>query len=163
VLDFDRNLLAGETPSMESGMHAAIYQARPDVQAIAHTHQAYASAPALINVRIPALFDEQIRFLGRSVEIVPYAPSGTGRLRNKIAKAVKNGHNAYILQNHGAVCFGHDLERAMNNVEILEKCAVAYLLALCTERKVTKIPLAVRETVLAMLRKEKKKHAKRDR
>ncbi len=160
VLDLDGKLLAGETPSVESRMHATIYLARPDVQAIVHTHQAYASALALINAPIPALFDEQVRFLGRSVEIIPYAPSGTGWLRNKIAKAVKNGHNAYILQNHGALCFGHDLERAMNNVEILEKCAVAYLLALCTERKVSEIPLPVRELIFAMLRREEKRHTK---
>lgn len=162
LLDFDLNLLAGGTPSLESGMHAAIYRARPDVGAIVHTHQAHASALALIDAPIPALFDEQVRFLGRAVEIIPYAPSGTGLLRSKIARRVKNGHNAYIMKNHGALCFGHDLERAMNNVEILEKCAVAYLLALCTERKVSKIPLAVREIAFAKLRQEQKKHAGRN-
>ena len=61
-------------------------------------------------------------------------PSGTGFLKNTIAKHIKNHHNAYIMQNHGALCFGHDMERAVHNVEILEKCALAYLLALCTER-----------------------------
>ncbi len=160
VLDWDLALLAGKTPSMESGMHAVVYQARPDVNAIVHTHQMYASALALINAPIPALFDEQVRFLGRSVEIISYAPSGTGLLRKKIAKQVRNGHNAYIIRNHGALCFGHDLERAMNNVEILEKCSVAYLLALCSGRRVRRLPLVVREMIFALLRKEEKKHAK---
>ncbi len=82
VLDFDLKLLEGSRkPSVESAMHAAIYQARPDVNAIVHTHQVYASALTLINAPIPALFDEQARFLGRSVEIIPYAPSGTGMLQ----------------------------------------------------------------------------------
>lgn len=162
VLDWDLKLLAGEQPSVESNLHAAIYVARPDVKAIIHTHQVYASALALINAPIPALFDEQVRFLGRSVEIIPYAPSGTGFLRKKIAKQVKNGHNAYIMQNHGALCFGYDLKRAMHNIEILEKCSVAYLLALCTERKVSRIPLVVREIVFAMLREDEKKHARRE-
>ena len=116
-------------PSVESGMHAGIYQARADVQAVVHTHQVYASALALIGAPIPALFDEQARFLGRSVAIIPYGPSGTGFLkREQGASATSN--NAYILQNHGVICFGHDLERAAHNVEILEKCALAYLLAL---------------------------------
>ncbi|MBN1657303.1 MAG: class II aldolase/adducin family protein [Anaerolineae bacterium] len=159
VLDWDLNPLLGEhKPSVESSMHAAIYLARPDVGAVVHTHQVHASALALIDAPIPALFDEQVRYLGRSVEIIPYAPSGTGLLRNKIARQVKNGHNAYLMKNHGALVFGHDLERAAHNVEILEKCAVAYLLALCTERKVSKIPLAVREIAFARLRKEEKKH-----
>ena len=43
-------------------MHGAVYQARPDVNAIIHTHQAYVSALTLIKAPIPALFDEQARF-----------------------------------------------------------------------------------------------------
>jgi L-ribulose-5-phosphate 4-epimerase len=157
VLDLDLNPLEGERkPSVESGMHAGVYQTRADVNAVVHTHQVYASALALINAPIPALFDEQVRFLGRSVEIIPYAPSGTGFLKNAIVKHIKNHHNAYILQNHGALCFGHDAERAAHNVEILEKCALAYLLALCTEQKVSKVPLPIREIAFAKLRQDQK-------
>ena len=157
VLDFDLNVIEGALkPSVESSLHAGVYQTRADVQAIVHTHQVYASTLALINAPIPALFDEQVRFLGRSVEIIPYAPSGTGFLKNGIVKHIKNHNNAYILQNHGALCFGHDVERAAHNVEILEKCALAYLLTLCTEQKTSKIPLPVREIAFAKLRKDQK-------
>jgi L-ribulose-5-phosphate 4-epimerase len=158
ICDFDLHVLEGDLkPSVESGMHAGIYQTRADVNAVVHTHQVYASALALIQAPIPALFDEQVRFLGRAVDIIPYAPSGTGFLKNTIVKHIKNHHNAYILQNHGALCFGHDVERAVHNVEILEKCALAYLLALCTERTVSKIPLPVREIAFGKLRADQKK------
>lgn len=158
VLDFDLRVLEGQLkPSVESGMHGAIYTARPDVNAIIHTHQVYASALTLIQAPIPALFDEQARFLGRSVEIIPYAPSGTGLMKNTVAKHVKNHNNAYMMQNHGALIFGHDMQRAIHNVEILEKCALAYLLALCADRPVSKIPLAVREIAFAKLRSDQKK------
>ena len=158
ILDLDLHVLEGELkPSVESGMHAGIYHARADVNAVVHTHQVYASALALINAPIPALFDEQVRFLGRSVEIIPYAPSGTGFLKNAIVKHIQNHHNAYIMQNHGVLCFGHDVERAAHNVEILEKCALAYLLALCTEHTVSRIPLPIREIAFAKLRKDQKK------
>jgi L-ribulose-5-phosphate 4-epimerase len=158
VLDFDLHVIEGQhKPSVESSMHAAIYQARPDVNAIIHTHQAYVSALTLIKAPIPALFDEQARFLGRSVDIIPYAPSGTGLLKNAVAKHVKNHNNAFMMQNHGALVFGHDMERATHNVEILEKCALAYLLAICSERKLSKIPFAVREVAFAKLRKDQKK------
>jgi L-ribulose-5-phosphate 4-epimerase len=157
VLDFELKVLEGKLkPSVESAMHGAIYQVRSDVNAIVHTHQVYASTLALIDAPIPALFDEQTRFLGRSVDIIPYAPSGTGMLKNAIAKHVRDHNNAYIMQNHGALCFGTDVERAAHNVEILEKCALAYLLALCTERKVSRIPLAVREIAFAKLRGDQK-------
>jgi L-ribulose-5-phosphate 4-epimerase len=155
ILDFNLTMLDGHlTPSVESSMHGAIYQARPDVNAIIHTHQVYASALTLIKKPIPALFDEQARFLGRSVEIIPYAPSGTGFLKNTIAKHVKNHNNAFLMQNHGALIFGHDMERAVHNVEILEKCSLAYLLAILSEQKITKIPTAVREIAFSKLRKD---------
>jgi L-ribulose-5-phosphate 4-epimerase len=160
VLDFELDVLEGQLkPSVESGMHSAIYQVRPDVNAIVHTHQVYASTLTLIRTPIPALFDEQTRFLGRSVNIIPYAPSGTGMLANTISKHVRDHNNAYMMQNHGALVFGHDMERAVHNVEILEKCSLAYLLALCTDRKVSKIPLAVREVAFAKLRKDQQKVA----
>jgi ribulose-5-phosphate 4-epimerase/fuculose-1-phosphate aldolase len=158
VLDFDLNVVEGvRKPSVESALHAGVYMTRADVNAVVHTHQVYASTLALINAPIPALFDEQVRFLGRSVEIIPYAPSGTGFLKSAIVKHIKNHHNAYILQNHGALCFGRDVERAAHNVEILEKCALAYLLTLCTEQKVSRIPLPIREIAFARLRSDQKK------
>lgn len=161
VLDFDQNVVEGRLkPSVESAMHSAVYQARADVNAIIHTHQPYVSALTLIKAPIPALFDEQARFLGRSVDIIPYAPSGTGLLKSAVVKHVKNHNNAFMMQNHGALVFGHDMDHAVHNVEILEKCALAYLLAICSERKVSKIPLAVREVAFAKLRKDQKKMEK---
>ena len=158
ILDFELKVLEGHLqPSVESSMHSAIYQSRPDVNAVVHTHQVYASALSLIKSPIPALFDEQARFLGRTVEIIPYAPSGTGFLKNTIAKHVKNKNNAFLMQNHGALCLGHDVERAEHNVEILEKCSLAYLLAICSERPISRIPLAVREIAFSKLRKDQKK------
>ena len=164
MLDLDLNPLASSPkgegrlkPSVESAMHAAIYRVRGDVNAVVHTHQVYASALALIKKPIPALFDEQVRFLGQSVDIIPYAPSGTGRLADTIARHIRDHDNAYLMQNHGALVFGHDMERAVHNVEILEKCALAYLLAMCTGRKVSKIPLAARALAFTKLREDQEK------
>jgi L-ribulose-5-phosphate 4-epimerase len=158
VLDFDLTALAGgRKPSVESGMHAAVYRTRPDVHAVIHTHQVYASALTLIGAPIPALFDEQTRFLGRGVQIIPYAPSGTRMLAGAVARHVRNRNNAFLLQNHGALVLGHDVERAAHNVQILEKCALAYLLALLSERKISRIPLAAREVAFARLRGDQKK------
>jgi L-ribulose-5-phosphate 4-epimerase len=161
ILGWDLSVLEGEMkPSVESAMHAAIYEHRLDVNVVIHTHQVYASAFSLINEPIPALYDEQVRFLGKSVEIVNYAPSGTGFLKKNIVKKLGNHANAYILQNHGALCLGPDAERTIFNVQLLEKCAVTYLLALVTEKKVTKIPPAFREIAFLMLRKDQKKVGK---
>ena len=160
VLDFDMQAIEGEMkPSIESGMHAAVYQTRSDVHCIIHTHQPYASALALIKMPIPALFDEQVRFLGRSVDIISYAPSGTGFLKNAVKAKVKNNNNAFILQNHGVLVFGTTMEQAIHNMALLEKCALTYLLAIMTEKKISKIPFPIREIAFAKLRADEKKFA----
>ena len=158
VLDLDLKVLEGDRdPSVEAALHAGVYRTRRDVNAVVHTHQVFASALAVLGMPIPALFDEQARFLGRSVQIIPYGPSGTSFLTKRVVKAIRSNDNAYLMKNHGVLCFGHYLERAAHNVEILEKCAHAYLLALSTERKVNKIPLFVREIAFAKLRSDQKK------
>jgi L-ribulose-5-phosphate 4-epimerase len=160
ILDHEAKLIEGKMkPSIESSMHAAVYQGRSDVNCVIHTHQPYASTMALIKMPIPALFDEQVRYLGRSVEIIHYAPSGTGFLKNVVKAKISNGNNAYILQNHGVLVFGGDMETAIHNMALLEKCALTYLLAIITEKKITKIPFHVREIAMAKLRADEKKFA----
>ncbi|MBG0783663.1 MAG: class II aldolase/adducin family protein [Anaerolineaceae bacterium] len=158
IMDAEAGQIEGALkPSVESKMHAAIYNERQDVNAIIHTHQALASALTLIKAPIPALFDEQVRFLGRRVEIIPYAPSGTGMLVKQVAKHVRNHNNAYLLQNHGALIFGDSMERAIENAQVLEKCAKAYLLSLLTDRKISRLPVPIREIIFRMLREDQKR------
>src|SRR5450759_4753158 len=158
VLDFEQKRLEGTLKaSIEAGMHAAVYRERPDVNAIVHTHQPYASALALVRRPIPALFDEQVRFLGRSVEIIDYAPSGTSFLKKNVRRTVTSGANAFILANHGVLVLGGDTERAVFNMALLEKVALDYLLALMTDEKVHQVPAPIREIAFAKLRGDEKK------
>ena len=160
VLDFDLRRLSGSRKaSIESGMHAAVYQERPDVNVVIHTHQPYASALALIDKPIPALFDEQVMFLGRGVAIVPYGPSGTTFLKRRVRSRLSSGANAYILANHGVLVLGGDVGRAVHNMALLEKVALDYLLTLLSGEKAPGIPLPVREIAFAKLRADQKKLA----
>jgi glutamate-1-semialdehyde 2,1-aminomutase len=165
IVDFDGKHVpdgsgVGLAPSIECGMHANIYRERHDVNAIVHTHQPYASALAVLRKPIPALSDEQVRFLGKEVAIVDYAPSGTGFLARNVQKKVSSGDNAFILANHGIVALGTDPDRAVFNMALLEKVSIAYLMALTTESgKVYTIPAAIREIAFAKLRKDEKRIA----
>ena len=151
---------AGLAPSIECGMHANIYRERPDVNAIVHTHQPYASALAFLRKPIPALTDEQVRFLGREVSIISYAPSGTSFLAKNVQKKVASGDNAFIIANHGIVALGTDPDRAVFNMALLEKVSLAYLLALTTESgKVYTIPAPIREVAFRKLRSDEKRIA----
>src|SRR5690349_12974530 len=165
IVDFDGKPVLDESgtnlpPSIECGMHANIYRERPDVNAIVHTHQPYASALAFLRKEIPALTDEQVRFLGKKVSIIPYAPSGTGFLAKNVQKKVASGDNAFIIANHGIIALGTDPDRAVFAMALLEKVSLAYLLALTTESgKVYTIPAAVREIAFSKLRKDEKRIA----
>jgi glutamate-1-semialdehyde aminotransferase/ribulose-5-phosphate 4-epimerase/fuculose-1-phosphate aldolase len=164
VLDFAlRPLRGSKKASIEASMHATVYQHRPDVNVIIHSHQPYASALGLIGRPIPALFDEQVRYLGRSVEIIGYMPSGTPFLRRKVESKITNGDNAFILANHGALVMASDGERALFNVFLLEKCSLAYLLAILArddDSKIAHIPVPVREIVFSRLRSDERKIAR---
>jgi len=156
----DSGAAEGLKPSIECGMHANIYRERPDVNAIVHTHQPYASALAFLRKPIPALTDEQVRFLGKEVAIIDYAPSGTGFLAKNVQKKVASGDNAFIIANHGIVAVGTDPSRAVGNMALLEKVSLAYLLALTTEAgKVYTIPAAIREIAFTKLRADEKRIA----
>ena len=141
VVDFDLNPIAGElAPSIETAMHAGIYRTRDDIGAVVHTHQPHASVFALINQPIPALFDEVALSIGETVAVVPYALSGTPDLVDNVRQTVTNGCNCFIMQNHGALNLGQNLEKAWKNAELLEKSAQVYYQALTTGIPVTTLP-----------------------
>lgn len=147
VVDFDLKPVEdnGLKPSIETGMHVAVYRNRRDVGAVVHTHQIFASVFALINEPIPALFDEVASSIGPLVEVVPYGLSGSPALIENVTAKLGNRGNCYILQNHGALSLGSDIDRAKRNAELLEKCARVYYYALSTGREVTLMPENMRE------------------
>lgn len=127
-------------PSVETGMHIAVYQNRQDVNAVIHTHQPYASLFALLNHPIPALFDEVAITIGPQVEVVPYGLSGSPELLANVVSRLGNRCHCYILQNHGALSIGKNLDKTAHYVELLEKTACAYYRALSTGLPVTELP-----------------------
>jgi len=134
-------------PSVESALHSIVYRNRLDVNAIVHTHQLYGSVFSVINTPIPALFDEVAFSLGQSVDVIPYGLSGSPELVDHVAEKLFNNANAYILQNHGILALGQDMEKAILHAELLEKVAHIYCLALSTGKPVTKLPESILEMV----------------
>ncbi|WP_431052450.1 class II aldolase/adducin family protein [Roseateles sp. L2-2] len=120
-------------PSVETGLHARVLRARPDVGCSIHTHQPLASACALIGQ--PLIVPEvHSRWLGAEVPVVGYAPSGTSWLASKLAKAVRPDRQAYLLRNHGILCCAADSATALDAVERLETLARDLLAARIDER-----------------------------
>lgn len=123
--------LEGEgTPSVETSLHAGVLRRRRDVGCSIHTHQPVASACALLGralqVRDPAL----AVLTGTRIPMIGYMPSGTGVLARMLARALRTDTNAYLMRNHGVLCCGATLERAVATVDALEAVAVQHLRAL---------------------------------
>jgi L-ribulose-5-phosphate 4-epimerase len=141
ILDFDQQPIEGERkPSVEAGFHLIVYKNRPEINAVVHTHQVYASIFAILNRPIPSLFDEVTMHLGQSVEVIPYALSGSSDLIDNVVSKLGNQSNAYLIQNHGALNLAKTLDQAWLNVELLEKTARIYYGALSIGGEVSHIP-----------------------
>ena len=141
VIDFARNPIEGKlTPSIESDMHLGVYEHRSDVNAVIHTHQVFASVLSIINRPIPALFDEIIVEIGAVVEVIPYAFSGSPELVKNVVAKLGNECHCYLIQNHGALCLGADMDRAVKNAELLENVARIYCHALMTGQHISALP-----------------------
>ena len=127
--------LEGErAPSVESGLHARVLRARPDVQASIHTHQPVASACALLGRGLEVPPGALQRSLGVRVPMVGYAPSGSTWLSSKLARKLRADTNAYLMLNHGALCCGPSTSAALQAVEDLETLARAHLTRLIAAR-----------------------------
>ena len=123
IVDDACKTLDGElTPSSESKLHTAIYNACPEAKAIIHTHSIYASALAAMRKPVPAIIEDIVQIIGGRVECAEYALPGTQELADNAVKAM-NGRKGVLLANHGAVCCGKDLADALMVCEILEKAA----------------------------------------
>ncbi|HUS89895.1 MAG TPA: class II aldolase/adducin family protein [Desulfosporosinus sp.] len=129
VLDLRGNTVSGtRKPSIEVPLHLAIYNAREDVQAIVHTHSAYATAMAVARREIPGAVEDLVQIVGGNVRVNEYALPGTEQLGINTVKAME-GRNAVLLANHGMLGVGRNLEEAFRVCQVVEKSAQVTLLA----------------------------------
>lgn len=129
ILDLLGNSIEGACkPSSENALHLAIYNQRPDVQAIIHTHSTYATACAVAHVAIPPIVEDLIQLVGGGVDIADYAICGSNELANN-AVAALGEKNAVLLANHGVVGCGISLHEAKIACELVEKTAKIFILA----------------------------------
>jgi ribulose-5-phosphate 4-epimerase/fuculose-1-phosphate aldolase/sugar/nucleoside kinase (ribokinase family) len=116
-----------ETPSSETPMHLAIYQAT-GAAAVVHTHSPEVIALSAARPELPAIH-YAITALGGPVRVAPYARFGSADLAAAAVEAL-DGRTAVILRNHGAVTYGDSLAQAYERALLLEWLARTYRLAL---------------------------------
>jgi L-fuculose-phosphate aldolase len=126
---FDGTRRGDWQPSSEWHFHQAIYQARPDLQAVVHTHSTYAAALACLRRELPPFHYMIAVAGGDSVPCVPYFLFGTEALSQAVALAMMD-RDACLLANHGLIAAGPSLSKAMKVVQEIESLCQVYLQAL---------------------------------
>ena len=112
-------------PTSEKSLHAAIYQNRPDIGGIIHTHSKYCCVYAAARRDLPIPADRQTAFQS-PIKLAPYAPPGSKTLTKNTAAAVGDNYGA-IMAGHGMIACGRDLTAAFQNCKQLEAIAEASL------------------------------------
>jgi len=110
-------------PSSEFPFHKAIYEGRPELRGIVHAHPvalvAFSICKEVPNTRI----FHQTRTVCGDVGFAPYALPGSEALGEAIAETFESGVNCVIMENHGVVVGGSDLQDAFQRFETLEFAA----------------------------------------
>ncbi len=127
IIDADGQTSEGRRrPSSETALHVEIFAARPDVDAIVHTHSPFATAWATTRRPLPAVHYVLALLVaaGRDeLAIAEYATFGTIELaRNVVAALGEDG--AVLLANHGSIAVGGSLRSALGRAERVEELAM---------------------------------------
>ncbi|MBR71903.1 MAG: class II aldolase [Rhodospirillaceae bacterium] len=116
-------------PSSEWRIHRDVYIARPEINAIVHTHSVKATALSCLGIEIPSFHYMVAIAGGNNVRCARYATFGTQRLSKYALKALENRY-ACLLSNHGVIALGKSLENAVDLAIEIELLAAQYLSAL---------------------------------
>ena len=110
-------------PSGEKGVHAAVYQMRPQMNFVIHTHQNYASALSILGESILVKEDEDRLILSDVIPCAEYGMYGTQKLVDAIQFQMRENERskAILMKYHGVVCMGKEYEDAFSVAYTLEK------------------------------------------
>ena len=113
------------TPTTEWQLHRDILGARPDVQAIVHTHSLFCTTISCLRRDIPAIHYMVVLAGSDAIPCAAYATFGSAQLAHNAVAALRGG-NACLLANHGMVALGSSLAQALRLAAEVETLASQY-------------------------------------
>lgn len=117
VLNMEGEPLTKGKPSIERFMHLALYKRNKDVNAIIHCHPLNCIALTMKGRIKPDLTPEGVLLLG-TVPTIGYYTPGTQELVSAVEAC--GDSMAILMERHGAITQGADLEEAYDRMEELE-------------------------------------------
>ena len=116
-------------PSSEWRFHRDLLHARPDLNAVVHTHSRHATALSILGRPIPAIHYAVAAAGGPDIRCAPYETFGTPELAARVIEAMQD-RRACLLAHHGVIAAHATLPRALSLAVSVEELAHQYLLLL---------------------------------
>jgi len=144
VIDLNGRVIEGDhKPSVDTDTHLYVYQHRPDVFGMAHTHSPYATSFAVLGQPIPACLTT-CALLGGEVPLGGYAPIGGDAIGQEIIDNIGRAL-AIVMQNHGVFTIGSSPQQATKIAVEVEEVAKITHLAMLRGQPIMLSPLQVDE------------------
>lgn len=115
-------------PSVDTVALEYIYGHMPEVNAIIHTHQVYATAVGLIADQLPVATTTLSNVTLGAVNVAPYSNPGSLEMGIQTVMYAR-GKRAVILKHHGVVTISATLKEALYAAVYMETAARTYLAA----------------------------------
>lgn len=129
AMNWDASYQGDVLPSSEWRFHRDILQARPDLNAVVHTHSTHATALSIMGMDIPAIHYVIASAGGSTIRCAPYEIFGSQELADRALEAMQ-GRRACLLAHHGVIAAHGSIARALSLAVTVEELAMQYLLCL---------------------------------
>lgn len=115
-------LCKGKLPSIETNMHLAVYN-NSDNNAVCHVHSPNATSHALCKKNIDTRYAPFAYYHLGIVGYVRYLAAGSDELHREVVSFIKNKHKVILLESHGVMVLGSDMQDAFAKTDLLESYA----------------------------------------
>ena len=130
MVDLEGNQVAGKRPrTSEVNTHISIMRNEPGAKACVHSHPPHATAFAVAGVTPPScLIPEPEVFIGE-IGLASYQTPGTPENAEEVGRLATR-HQSILMQNHGVICWGNDVEDAYWKMENTEAFCQTVILSM---------------------------------
>lgn len=123
LLNMDKEIIEGSgKPSYDMDALIYIYKNMPEVNAIIHTHQVFATSVGLISNKLPGITTTLANAVGGEVTVAPFSSAADIEMGKKTVDFINN-KKAIILKNHGVITIGKSIKEALYAAVYLEEAA----------------------------------------
>jgi L-ribulose-5-phosphate 4-epimerase len=129
LMDLSGKVIEGtRKASVDTKALLYIYNNIPEINAVIHTHQPYATALGLVQEEFKCNLTTLANATKGSVSVCPFSSAASEQMGIEAVENL-NGKLAVILKNHGVITVGNSLKQALYSCVYLEEAAKTYCIA----------------------------------